>query len=95
MVLLKQPKLGAVTPVGGLALIGGWLSLVVCELVATHDPSEVHGIFQDRHASNASGPWGAPRFVVLFDMALAAPLVTDSLRKYFPEQVAGALAARR
>lgn len=71
-------------------------SLVVCELLATHDPTEVRGIFQaiahmrqlgrvpcramrcgadpsfvlqDRHASNASGPWGAPRFVVLFDLA--------------------------
>ena len=28
-------------------------------------------------------------------LGIAAPLVTDSLRKYFPEQVAGALAARR
>jgi NADH-quinone oxidoreductase subunit F len=28
-------------------------------------------------------------------LGIAAPLVTDSLRKYFPEQVARALAARR
>jgi uncharacterized membrane protein YgdD (TMEM256/DUF423 family) len=28
-VLLDQPKFGMITPLGGLALIGGWLSLAL------------------------------------------------------------------